>query len=189
MRPRSGADNVSFRAGDFREAGLEPGSFDVVHAHQVLQHLRDPVGALAAMADLARPGGIVAARESDYSGFIWAPANAGLDRWRDVYLAVARRNGAEPDAGRWLRRWARAAGLSDVTYTTSTWTFAAPEDRTWWSKLWAERCVSSSFAEQAVAYGIATTSDLHSLADGWRTWAADPDAVFIAVHGELLARR
>ncbi len=52
---RSGITNVSFQVGDFRTVGLEPGTFDVVHAHQVLQHLRDPVGALAAMAALVRP--------------------------------------------------------------------------------------------------------------------------------------
>jgi 2-polyprenyl-3-methyl-5-hydroxy-6-metoxy-1,4-benzoquinol methylase len=48
--------NVQFLVGDFRDAGLELGSFDVVHAHQVLQHLSDPIGALAAMRGLARPG-------------------------------------------------------------------------------------------------------------------------------------
>lgn len=42
----AGQDNLSFRVGDFRDVGLSPASFDVVHAHQVLQHLRDPVGAL-----------------------------------------------------------------------------------------------------------------------------------------------
>src|SRR4051812_9586937 len=44
-----GAAHVSFRAGDFRALDLAERSFDVVHAHQVLQHLRDPVGALTAM--------------------------------------------------------------------------------------------------------------------------------------------
>ncbi|MDQ6696007.1 MAG: methyltransferase domain-containing protein [Actinomycetota bacterium] len=186
---RSQIDNVSFRVGDFRDAGLEPASFDVVHAHQVLQHLSDPVGALEAMARLARPGGIVAARDADYSGFVWSPADQSLDRWRDIYLAVCRRNGAEPDAGRWLLRWARAAGLSDIAYASSTWTFASTEDRTWWAALWAERCVSSSFAQQAVDYGIASPSELEGVAHGWRRWAEDPDALFIAVHGEVLARR
>ena len=185
----SRVNNVSFRAGDFRDIGLRSGSFDIVHAHQVLQHVSDPVGAMAAMAELARPGGVLAARDSDYSGFIWSPSDPYLDRWRDVYLAVSRRNGAEPDAGRWLKGWARAAGWSDVTYGSSTWTFSGAEERMWWSALWAERCISSSFAEQAVAYGIATTAELEAIVAGWRTWAEDSDALFIAVHGEVLARR
>ena len=65
--------DVSFQIGDFRDGAFEACTFDVVHAHHVLQHLRDPVGVLVHMAQLARPGGIVAARDSDYSAFTWAP--------------------------------------------------------------------------------------------------------------------
>ena len=36
-------------------------TFDVVHAHQVLQHVGDPVAALVEMRRVCRPGGIVAA--------------------------------------------------------------------------------------------------------------------------------
>jgi ubiquinone/menaquinone biosynthesis C-methylase UbiE len=184
----AGVTNVRFEAGDFREVRLEPASFDVVHAHQVLQHLRDPVGALAAMARLARSGGVVATREADYSAMVWAPPDERLDRWREVYLRVSRRNGAEANAGRWLRRWARAAGLVDVAYTTSTWTFVTPADRLWWGGLWAERTTGSSLAEQAVDYGIATAAELAAIAEGWRAWAAQPDGLFIVLHGEIVAR-
>lgn len=183
----SDVGNTSFVAGDFRTAGFEPGSFDVVHAHQVLQHVSDPVGALTAMAVLARPdGGIVAARDSDYSAFVWSPADKMLDRWREVYLAVARRNHAEPDAGRWLLQWARQAGLRDIEYTTSTWTFATAADIAWWCDLWADRSLTSSFAEQAVEYGLATPTELDEIAAGWRRWGAGTDRVFIVVHGEVI---
>jgi SAM-dependent methyltransferase len=184
----AGVTNVNFETGDFREAGLDDGSFDVVHAHQVLQHLRDPVGAIAKMARLARSGGVVAVRDADYSAMTWAPGDERLDRWLDIYLAVTRRNGAEANAGRWLLRWARAAGLSDITYTTSTWTFATPSERDWWADLWAERIVASSFAKQAVEYEVATERELVLIAEGWRDWAHQPDGVFIVVHGEIVAR-
>ncbi len=184
-----GVDNISFRVGDFRRAGLSADSFDVVHAHQVLQHLADPVGALTDMAGLTKPGGIVAVRDSDYGTFMWSPADPALERWRQIYSAVARHNGAEPDAGRWLLSWARAAGLDDVAYGSSTWTFATAADRTWWSDLWAERCLTSTFAEQAVDYRVTTAAEMRRLADGWRNWAQHPDAVFVVLHGELIARR
>ena len=184
-----GATNVEVVAGDFRTLDLARGSFDVVHAHQVLQHLRDPVGALAAMAALARPGdGLVAARDADYAAMTWAPADERLDRWARLYQAVTTRNGADANAGRHLPRWARLAGLDDVTYTTSTWTFATPDERAWWSETWAERVVASSLAHQALDQGIATRGELEDIAAGWRAWAQDADAVFTVVHGEIIAR-
>jgi SAM-dependent methyltransferase len=183
-----GAGNVTFRTGDFRALDLPEGSFDVVHAHQVLQHLRDPVGALAAMGRLARPGGIVAARDGDYSAFVWTPADPRLDRWLEIYMAVSDRNGTRGDAGRWLLRWAVDAGLTDVTYTTSTWTFATPGDRAWWGDLWAERTVASSLADQAVGYGVATRAELNEVARGFRDWAEQPEGTFVLLHGEIVAR-
>jgi SAM-dependent methyltransferase len=161
------------------------GHYDVAHAHQVLQHLSDPVGALRKLGELAD---VVAARDSDYTWFQWSPDSAAIDRWREVYLAVTVRNGAEARAGRFLLAWAHAAGLTDVTYTSSSWTFATPEVRAWWCGLWADRCIDSSFAQQAVDYGISTSGELASLATGWREWAKDDDAVFVVPHGEIIAR-
>ena len=179
---------VELLAADLRSADLEPGSFDVVHAHQVLQHLRDPVDALARMTALARPGGgIVAVRDADYPAMAWAPHDDRLDRWRSAYLSVTRANGAAADAGRHLLRWALDAGLREVTYTTSTWTFATPGERAWWAGLWADRTEASDFAGQAVAYGVATPDGLADMAAGWRAWAADDGATFTVVHGELVA--
>jgi ubiquinone/menaquinone biosynthesis C-methylase UbiE len=188
----TGVRSISWVVGDFREADLGGGGFDVVHAHQVLQHLRDPVGALRAMRRLLRPGGVVAARDADYPAFVWThPAAAttfpALDRWREIYLSVTRHNGAEAAAGRHLLGWAHRAGFARVSYSTSTWTFATAEERRWWADLWAERSIASSFAEQAVAYGVSSAAELRAVAAGWRAWAADPDAVFIVVNGEILA--
>jgi SAM-dependent methyltransferase len=182
----AGVANVSFEAVDFRT--MEGGAFDVVHAHQVLQHLQDPVDALGHMRRLARPGGVVAARDSVYSSFTWAPDEDRLRRWLEIYLAVTARNGADADAGKRLLAWAHRAGCTDVRYSTSTWTFATPEDRAWWGELWADRTVGSALAEQAVEYGAATPDELAEVAAGWRGWAAEGDGVFVVVHGEIVAR-
>ncbi len=187
-RDAGGGSNVEFVAGDVYALDIRDGTFDVVHAHQVLQHLHDPVGALRQMKRLCRPGGLVAARDADYGGFRWYPDEPALERWLSLYRTVARRNAGEPDAGRFLLAWAHSAGFDDVIAGASAWCFATPDDRAWWGGLWADRMTKSAIARQAVSEGLATEQELREIADGWQRWAAHPDAWYAVPHGEILCR-
>jgi ubiquinone/menaquinone biosynthesis C-methylase UbiE len=183
-----GHGNVDFAVSDVHALDFPDGAFDVVHAHQVLQHVGDPVRALREMRRVARPGGILAARDSDYAAFAWFPALPELTEWMALYQRVARSNGGEPDAGRRLLSWAREAGLSEVTATSSTWCFATPEDRAWWGGMWAERILRSDMARQAITSGAANEADLRRISAGWLTWADAPDGWLSLLHGEILCR-
>jgi ubiquinone/menaquinone biosynthesis C-methylase UbiE len=185
---RRGQDNIEFRVADVMALDFPDATFDVVHAHQVLQHLADPIGALAQMRRVCRPGGVVAARDGDYAGFVWFPVIPELDEWLGLYRRLAADNGGQPDAGRRLLSWARAAGFADITPTSSTWCLSTTEDRTWWGETWAERIVRSDIARQAVRSGAATEDDLRGMAQGWRDWIASEDGWFSVLHGEILCR-
>jgi SAM-dependent methyltransferase len=56
---RFGLARVRFVETDLRRPGLTPGVFDVVYSSGVLHHTPDPRRSFAAMARLARPGGII----------------------------------------------------------------------------------------------------------------------------------
>src|SRR5215217_9370990 len=58
-----GLSNLSVSFGDVYDLDFPDASFDVVHAHQVLQHLSDPIAALREMRRVCLPGGLIAARE------------------------------------------------------------------------------------------------------------------------------
>src|SRR6185312_5058577 len=120
---RRGTPNVRFAVADVHALDFPDDTFDVVHAHQVLQHVADPVLALREMHRVCKPGGYVAVRDSDYSAFAWYPRLPELDDWMALYQRLARANGGEPDAGRRLLAWARRAGCTDITATSSTWCF------------------------------------------------------------------
>lgn len=183
-----GLENVEFAVADVHALDFPDDSFDVVHAHQVLQHVGDPVRALGEMRRVCRPGGVVAARDSDYGAFTWYPASPALDRWLELYRRVARGNGGEPDAGRRLFAWARQAGFTDVTTTAGTWCFATPDERAWWSGLWADRTTESVYAKLALDGGYATPEALVEIARAWREWGGQEDGWFMVPHGEILCR-
>src|ERR1700684_1821055 len=66
-----GQSNIVFAACDVHALDFPDDPFDVVHAHQVLQHVGDPVQALREMRRVCAPGGIVAARGGVYGGGRW----------------------------------------------------------------------------------------------------------------------
>jgi len=184
-----GADvdvDVEWQVGDVYRLPFAEGTFDVVHAHQVLQHLGDPVSALLEMKRVARVGGIVAARDSDYSSWSWFPDLPALDRWREMFIAVTRANAGEPEAGRYMVAWAHRAGFEEVRTSVTCWCFTTPEDVAWWSDIWAERVTGSPLAERAVELGIETEAGLEVIAEGWRRWAEHPDAYMSAPSTEIL---
>jgi 2-polyprenyl-3-methyl-5-hydroxy-6-metoxy-1,4-benzoquinol methylase len=186
LAAETGPATVTFEAGSVFDLRFDAGTFDVVHAHQVLQHVGDPVAALVEMRRVCRPGGVVAARDSDYPGFRYFPDEPAMGRAIAAYGELTRINGANWDAGRRLLAWAQAAGFPSVVPSASVWCFATPEDRAWWGGLWAERFTRSFVAEQLVAHGLATAADLVSFGDGWRRWADSPDGWFAVLHGEVL---
>jgi ubiquinone/menaquinone biosynthesis C-methylase UbiE len=178
--------SATFQLADCYSLPFGGAEFDVVHAHQVLQHLSDPVAALCEMARVCRPGGFLAVRDGDYGAMRWWPLDPRLDRWLEIYEAVARSNGGNPDAGRRLKSWAHEAGLRRVTASASAWCFATPEDRQWWAETWAERISRTQLAERAVELGVSTAAELDDIAEAWLSWSGHEDAWWAVLHGELL---
>lgn len=183
-----GVDTVEFVVGDAYATGFDDDSFDIVHTHQTLQHVADPVAVLRELRRIVKPGGVVAARDVDYAGTIVHPSTPGLERWAALYQQVHRSNGGEPDAGRRLKQWALEAGFASVESTASIWCFASQEERAWWGGLWRDRALESAFATDAIGKGLATLAELTEISQAWTRWAEDDAGWMGMPHGEVLCR-
>src|SRR5579863_4959 len=184
-----GLSNLSFEVGDVYHLDLEDSSFDVVYAHQVLQHLSEPVLALQEMRRVLADGGWLAVRDGDYGEFTWSPPNEGLERWMELYHEITRHNDSEADAGRYLAGWVEAAGFDSLERSTSDWTYETVEEREWWADLWADRVLYREFARQGLEYELTTSEELSEMSDAFRAWSDNDDGIFVVVHEEVLARK
>ncbi|MEO6941672.1 MAG: methyltransferase domain-containing protein [Terrimesophilobacter sp.] len=180
--------NVHFVVGNGYELEYADASFDVVHAHQVLQHVANPVGMLREFRRVRTKAGVVAARDVDYGACFWHPPSAGLDRWLELLRSVYRSNDTEPDAGRHLKAWAMDAGFTDVVSTASVWSFNSEVDREWWGSMWETRILQSALAVDAIDSGLATQDELIDISRAWRDWINDPEGWLAMPHGEILCR-
>ena len=181
-------ENVTFTTGDVYQLDYEDESFDVVYANQLLQHLTDQVRAVQEMRRVLKPGGLLALRETDYATMCPWPKFPEFEEWSSLYHAVAYRNGAEPDAGRQLARWAREAGFADYELHPNVVIMDGDEAR-FWGNMWSQRILHSNVGADALTYDLAEQADLERLSAAWKKFAESEWPFYMYAQIGLLARR
>lgn len=76
-----GLTNVEYAVADVFALDFPDDSFDVVHAHQLMQHLPDPVRALRELRRVCRPGGVLLATVPAYQG-LWSMHDVANHHYR-----------------------------------------------------------------------------------------------------------
>ncbi|KAK0467065.1 methyltransferase type 11 [Desarmillaria tabescens] len=187
---QQGLANITFQTGSVLELPFPDNTFDIVHAHQVIQHTTDQVKALQEMRRVTKDGGIVAVRDADMSAMNWFPNLEGLEEWRKIYMAIARASGGEPDAARRLHFWAKGAGFKrdQISLSTATNLYATAEEAGWWGNMWADRTMQSLFLKTATEGGYASLDEVSRIADVWRQWGGHEDAWFALLQGQMLCK-
>ncbi|KAE8153602.1 S-adenosyl-L-methionine-dependent methyltransferase [Aspergillus avenaceus] len=181
-----GITNIEFKVGDIHSLDFPDNTFDIVHVHQVLQHIADPVKALQEMRRVVKPGGIVAARES--ATMTWYPDNKGIELWLKLTTHVGKAKGGNPHPGRMIHVWAGKAGFerAKIKKSTGSWCFSDPVERAYWGGSMGARARSSGFAKTVTEEGFASEQELAEISNGWKEFVDAEDAWFGLLNGEIL---
>ncbi|GAB2611947.1 methyltransferase domain-containing protein [Streptomyces capparidis] len=111
---------VEWVRADLFDLPFPDASFDHVFVCFVLEHLRDPEGALAALRRVLRPGGTVTVIEGDHGSALFHPDSAPARAAVDCLVRLQAAGGGDALIGRRLQPLLTAAGYADVTVRPRT---------------------------------------------------------------------
>jgi 2-polyprenyl-3-methyl-5-hydroxy-6-metoxy-1,4-benzoquinol methylase len=100
-------DNVDFVIDDIsKSAMLDEGAFDIVFSRFLFVHLRNKRGAVRAMKKLLKKGATMVIQELDHSPGSWLcyPTDRNVEALRKAFVALLKKSGGDPLAGRKLYR-------------------------------------------------------------------------------------
>ena len=127
-RARTARCRVRFTVGDVLELAEPNGSFDIARSERTLQWLTDPEAALAEMARVLRPGGLLSLIDTDWSTFDIDVGSGELAEQVHDAMRIERRRPS--NIGRRLADLVRDIGFELVDQTTATqhWSDWSPDE-------------------------------------------------------------
>lgn len=164
----AGLSNLRFQCESVYSLPFKDGGFDVVFAHAVFEHLKEPVSALHEIRRVLKPGGLVALRSPDWGGFIIAPETPGLSAAIQRYTDIQASNGGDTRVGRKFPGLLRSAGLKTKTFSASYECYESPS-------------LIGEYLAQRLAAADATNE-----AGALRQWSRHPDAIFAQAWCEII---
>ncbi|MGH9041176.1 MAG: methyltransferase domain-containing protein [Acidimicrobiia bacterium] len=106
-----GLGNVALRNDDLFATGLDPASFDLVHARYEITPLGRGPEQMATYLGLVRPGGVVVLEDPDVASWHFNPPAPALEELIALIVEAFRQTGGDWDAGRKHVHLFRSFGL------------------------------------------------------------------------------
>lgn len=114
MTEAAGITNVTFAQADIFDLPFGPASFDHVFVCFVLEHLKDPVAALAKLGAVLKPGGTMTVIEGDHGSCFFHPDSDASRKTIDCLVTIQAELGGDSLIGRRLYPLLVEAGYKNV---------------------------------------------------------------------------
>jgi ubiquinone/menaquinone biosynthesis C-methylase UbiE len=184
-----GIDNVRFEVANVYSLPFSDCSFDVVFAHNVLEHVVDLGRALAEMSRVLRPEGIIGLRDTASRGTLIVPPDEPFLEWLSLLETTWMHQGGHPHLGCGLRGLLHRAGFVDIRASASYDSYGDPQAVHFIGSIAANRCDEGDFRAQVVELGLASEERLDELKAALQQWMERQDAFCAIAHGEAVGRK
>lgn len=123
LKEQSGFENVTFRQDNITALSFENDTFDHIFVCFVLEHLEDPILALAELKRVLKPDGTLTVIEGDHGSCFWHPETPeSVAAWNGL-ITAQRKQGHDPNIGRRLTPLLVEAGF-DLQTCEPAWLYA-----------------------------------------------------------------
>jgi SAM-dependent methyltransferase len=162
--------HLHFRAGSVFELP-ETGVYDLVYSRFLLGHLSNPAAACQRLLQVARPGGVIAVEDVDFTGHFCFPACPAFERYVALYGQVVAARGGDANIGPRLRSLLTDSGLQILGMTV-----AQPAYATGAGKRIAP-VTMEHVREAVVAANLATNAEVDTIVSELNTFVANPRTI------------
>lgn len=179
----NGIKNVKFEVASVYKLPYKDDTFDIVHSHQVIIHLKDRVDAIKEMKRVTKPNGYVCCREGDMESVIVYPTN--YDKIREYFTSAGLSGYTSTTCGRRLRELALDAGFNsgNINSTASNWCISNDDTRKWFTNMYIERLERS---KQWIGKDDTIRSEI---VKSMKDWSSDEKGWLTMIHGEIVCQK
>jgi SAM-dependent methyltransferase len=183
---RAGLSNATFQTGNVYSLPFADDSFDAVWAHALLEHLHDPVAALAEMRRVLQSGGIIGVRNLDLDSLLISPELPAMVRFVELWIRLNRENGGDMQIGKKLARLLTTAGFRNVGVSATVEQHGLGARQPF---VLAGISASNLMAllEPMEARGYATAVQIAEMRQALTDWAESPQGIIFATWCEAIA--
>ena len=170
-RNRRDLPQLHFRHADVYDCGLPRAAFDLVYCRFLLCHLAEPQRALAAMAALLKPHGVLVCDALDMASLFVDPPSPAYQRMLELTLSLARERRVNYCIGPRLHRFFREVGFESPRVRIDQPVYIAGKRKRFWE---------FSFLETAPAIvdaGLCSAEEVDRLAQEMEAVATDDTSI------------
>lgn len=159
---------------------VNPESFDIVHAHQVLLHLAEPLETMREMRRILKPGGILSTVDS--AMHVVVPSIPGVIDSEKAYERFSRAKGADPNFGQRHHIVAHEAGFAweDIEISSRAMKELSDKGKSFMLE------AAGPAAEVFVKAGITSSAEAEEQKKGWDAWSKLPESRVIELASALI---
>ena len=189
-RARSKYPNVKFLQGEMGNLPFEDNTFDIVHANQVIQYVKDAGAGIGEMRRVCKEGGVVvmAAMSMGDSSFHYPP-NEEWEQFVSMFRKSMEIYEGDPSAGIKLNQYCAEAGFKDIWIGVATKVTNTEKKLEEMTSFWVRELETGRTGEKFRKCGLMDDGSMKKMVVGMNKFSKEKGAISTTSSIQVIATK